>query len=133
MALVARLHDVAVVREPVQQRRGHLRVAEHAGPLCEVQVRRDHHAGVLVQLAQRVEQQRPAAGLAEVGNTLLAVAPFALSNVLASKGGSPALPTDGYAAAEAGDERRGRTGCTLALVPEISSTNSSHASSGSNE
>ena len=57
MALVARLHDVAVVREPVQQRRRHLRVAEHAGPLGEVQVGRDHHAGVLVQLGEQVEQQ----------------------------------------------------------------------------
>jgi hypothetical protein len=55
---------VAVVREPVQQRRGHLRVDEHAGPLGEVQVGRDHDAGVLVQLAQQVEQQGPA-GLAE--------------------------------------------------------------------
>ena len=60
VGLVARLDDVAVVREPVQQRRGHLRVAEHAGPFLEVQVGGDHHAGVLVELAQQVEQQGPA-------------------------------------------------------------------------
>jgi hypothetical protein len=42
----------------------HLRVAEHARPLGEVQVGRDHHAGVLVQPTQQMEQQG-AAGLAE--------------------------------------------------------------------
>ena len=48
VTLVARLHDVAVMREPVQQRGSHLRVAEHAGPLGEREVRRDQHAGALV-------------------------------------------------------------------------------------
>ena len=64
VALVTRLDDVAVMREPVQQRRGHLRVAEHRRPLGEVQVGRDHHAGVLVQPTQQMEQQGTA-GLAE--------------------------------------------------------------------
>ncbi|MCY1228077.1 hypothetical protein D9M72_403730 [compost metagenome] len=64
MALVARLHDVTVVREAVEQGGRHLRVAEHRRPFGEVQVGGDHHAGVLVQLGQQVEQQR-AAGLAE--------------------------------------------------------------------
>ena len=64
MAVVARLHDVAVAREPVQQRRRHLRVTEHVEPFGEAQVRRDHHAGVLVQPGGQTEQQRPA-GLAE--------------------------------------------------------------------
>ena len=63
--LVAGLHNVAaVVRQAVQQRGGHLGVAEDAGPPREVQVGRDHHAGVFVQTAEQVEQQRPA-GLAE--------------------------------------------------------------------
>lgn len=62
--LVAGLHDVAVMREAVQQRRGHLRVAEHAGPLPEAKVDRDHDASVLVELREQVEQQRTT-GLAE--------------------------------------------------------------------
>jgi hypothetical protein len=48
------------MREPVQLRGGHLRVAEDARPFGEVQVGRDHHAGVHVQAAEQVEQQRPA-------------------------------------------------------------------------
>jgi len=55
---------VAVMREPVEQGRRHLRVAEHARPLGEVEVGRDHHARVLVEPAQQMEQQG-AAGLAE--------------------------------------------------------------------
>ncbi|EWS52743.1 hypothetical protein X551_04467 [Methylibium sp. T29] len=52
------------MREPVQQRGGHLRVAEDSGPFAEGQVGGDHHAGAFVQLAQQVEQQR-STGLAE--------------------------------------------------------------------
>lgn len=53
-----------MVGQPVQQGGRHLGVAEHAGPLGEVQVRRDHDAGVLVQAREQVKQRRPA-GLAE--------------------------------------------------------------------
>ena len=49
---------MAVVREAVQQRRGHLGVAEDAGPFAEAQVRRDDDAGTLVELAQQMEEQR---------------------------------------------------------------------------
>jgi hypothetical protein len=48
--LIACLHDMTVVREPIQQRRGHLGVAKDLGPLCKRQVSGDHHAGVLIQL-----------------------------------------------------------------------------------
>ena len=61
---VAGFQDVAVVHEPIEQRRGHLRIDEHAGPLAEVQVGRDHHAGVLVEAREQVEEQR-SAGLAK--------------------------------------------------------------------
>jgi hypothetical protein len=44
IAAVARLHDVATVRKPLQQRRGHLGIHEYAG--------------VLIQLAEQVKQQR---------------------------------------------------------------------------
>ena len=64
VGLIARLHDMAVMGEPVQERRRHLGIAKHAGPLGEAQVRGDGHAGVLVQLGEQVKQQR-AAGLAE--------------------------------------------------------------------
>ena len=64
VALVAGLHDVAVVSQSVQQGGRHLRVAEDAGPLSEVQVGRDHHTGALVQFGEQVEQQRTA-GLTE--------------------------------------------------------------------
>jgi hypothetical protein len=53
-----------VVGEAIEQRGGHLRVAEHLGPLGEVQVGRDHHARMLVELREQVEQQS-ASGLAE--------------------------------------------------------------------
>ncbi len=52
MALVARLHDVAVVRETVEQGGRHLCVPEHRRSLSEVQVGCDHHAGVLVEPGQ---------------------------------------------------------------------------------
>ena len=53
-ALVAGFDDVAVMGESVEQRGGHLGVAEHAGPLRERQVGGDDHAGALVQLGQQV-------------------------------------------------------------------------------
>ena len=64
MRLVARLDDVAVMGQTIEQCRGHLRVGEDGRPLGEVQVGDDHHAGVFVQPAEQMKQQRPA-GLAE--------------------------------------------------------------------
>ena len=60
IGLVACLDDVSVMREAVEQRRRHLRIAEDARPLGEDQVRSDDHAGVLVQLRQQVKEQRAA-------------------------------------------------------------------------
>ncbi len=62
VAVVAGLDDMAMMREPVEQCGGHLRVAEDGSPLREAQVRGDHDAGALVEFAQQMEQQR-AAGL----------------------------------------------------------------------
>ena len=57
-ALVAGLDDLAMVGEPVEQRRGHLGVAgEHARPLPEGEVGGDHDGGGLVELADEVEQE----------------------------------------------------------------------------
>jgi hypothetical protein len=62
--LIAGLHDVAVMRQPVQQGRGHLGIPKHIAPFREVQVGCDHHAGALVQLGEQVKQQCPT-GLGE--------------------------------------------------------------------
>lgn len=57
-ALVAGLDDLAMVGEPVEQRRGHLGVAgEHAWPFPEGEVGGDHDRGSLVELADQVEQE----------------------------------------------------------------------------
>src|SRR5690606_19086953 len=48
--LVARLDDMTVMRQSIEQRRGELWIAEHRRPLCEGQVCRDDHAGALVEL-----------------------------------------------------------------------------------
>ena len=56
-AVVAGLEDMAAVREAIEQRGRHLRVAEHGGPFAEAEIRRDDDAGALVELAQEMEQQ----------------------------------------------------------------------------
>src|SRR3546814_14970944 len=58
-AIVARLDDIAVVGDAVEQRRGHLGIAEDGGPLAEREVRGDDDAGALIKLADAVEQQLP--------------------------------------------------------------------------
>ena len=62
MALVARLHDVAVVRESVQQRRGHLGITEDAGPFAEAEIGGDDDAGAFVMRAELIPKptMRPA-------------------------------------------------------------------------
>ena len=56
VTVVASLDDVAMMREPVKQRCGHLRIAEYACPLGEAQIGRDDQARALVELADQVEQ-----------------------------------------------------------------------------
>jgi len=53
---------MAAVSEAIEQCRRHLGVSEDGGPFAEAEVRRDDDAGSLVELAQQVEQQRPAGG-----------------------------------------------------------------------
>ena len=57
VAVVAGFQNMAVMREPVEQCRGHLGIPEHTGPLAEAQVGGDHDAGALVEFGQQVEQQ----------------------------------------------------------------------------
>src|SRR3546814_14334063 len=58
-AIVARLGYIVVVGDAVEQRRGHLGIAEDGGPLAEREVRGDDDAGALIKLADEVEQQLP--------------------------------------------------------------------------
>lgn len=57
VGLVARLHDVVVMGEPVQKRCGHLGINKNGRPFREAQFGGDHHAGELVQLRELVNQQ----------------------------------------------------------------------------
>jgi hypothetical protein len=59
-AIVSSLQDVAVMGEPVEQRRGHLGVAEDGCPFAEAQIGGDDDAGAFVERAQEMEQQRTA-------------------------------------------------------------------------
>ena len=63
-AFVAGLDDLAVMRQAVEERGGHLCVAEDGRPLSERQVGRDDDRGAFVKLADEVEQEL-AAGLGE--------------------------------------------------------------------
>ena len=48
--LVTRLHDMTVMRQPIQKRGRHLGIAKYAWPFGEGQVRRNHHACMLIEL-----------------------------------------------------------------------------------
>ena len=61
-AVIAGLDDVAVMSDAVEQRGGHLRIAEHGRPFAERQVRGDDHRGALVELADEVELRDIGAG-----------------------------------------------------------------------
>ena len=62
--VVTGFHDVAMVSQAVEQRGGHLGVAEHAGPFTEGEIGGDDDGGPLVEPADEMEQQL-AAGLIE--------------------------------------------------------------------
>ena len=63
-AVVAGFDDLAVMGQPVEQRRGHLGVAEHLRPFAKREIGGDHDRGVFVQAADEMEQQL-SAGLRE--------------------------------------------------------------------
>ena len=46
--------------QAIEQRGGHLGIAEHAGPFAEAEIGGDDDAGLFVELAEQVEQQRAA-------------------------------------------------------------------------
>ena len=63
-AFVTGLDDIAVMGQPIEQRGGHLGVAEDGGPFAEGEVGGDDDRGALVEAADQVEQQL-SAGLRE--------------------------------------------------------------------
>ena len=63
-AVVAGLDDVAVVSEAIEQRGGHLGVAEHARPFAEGEIGGDDDRGAFVEPADEMEEEL-AAGLGE--------------------------------------------------------------------
>ena len=50
IGLISRFDDLAMVSQPIEQRRSHLGVAKHTRPLGKRQIRGDHDAGVFVEL-----------------------------------------------------------------------------------
>src|SRR4029453_12792673 len=62
--LVAGLDDVAVVRDAIEQCRGHLLIMKDLRPFGEGEVRRDEHGDFLVEAIEQMEQEG-AAGLAK--------------------------------------------------------------------
>ena len=61
-AVVSGFKNVTAMGEPVEQGRGHLRVAEHGRPFAEAEIGGDDDAGLLVELAQQMEEQCAARG-----------------------------------------------------------------------
>ena len=60
VAVVACFEDVAAVCKPIQESRCHLCIPEDLRPFREAEVGRDDDAGALVELAEQMEEQRPA-------------------------------------------------------------------------
>ena len=56
--LIAGLNDRTMMRDAIQKRGCHLGVTEDRDPFAELQVRRDDDTGLLIELADEMEQQR---------------------------------------------------------------------------
>ena len=56
-ALIAGLNNFAVMRQPIQQRSGHLLVTKHRRPFPKGQIRSNHNGHPLVELRDQVKQQ----------------------------------------------------------------------------
>jgi hypothetical protein len=63
-AVIAGFNNIAVMSEAIEQRRGHLGVAEYARPFTEGEIGGDDDRGALIETADEVEQEL-AAGLGE--------------------------------------------------------------------
>ena len=60
MTVVSSFKDVALVSEPVEQCCCHFCIAEDLGPFTEAEVGCYDDTGALIELAEKVEQQRTA-------------------------------------------------------------------------
>ena len=58
--LVSCFEDMTVVGEPIEQSGCHFGVAKHICPFAKAQVGGDNDAGLLIELAEQMEQQRTA-------------------------------------------------------------------------
>ena len=56
-AVVASFEDIAVVSDAVEHGGGHFGVAEHRWPFAKGEIGGDDHRGILIELADQVEQQ----------------------------------------------------------------------------
>src|SRR6056297_2256058 len=59
-AVVSGLQDVAAMGEPIEQRGGHLGVAEDGGPFAEAQIGGDDDTCAFVEFAEQMKEQRAA-------------------------------------------------------------------------
>ena len=59
-AFVAGLDDVAVMGQAIEQGGGHFGIAKDARPFAEVEVGGDDDRGLLIEMADQVEQELPA-------------------------------------------------------------------------
>ena len=57
VGIVTSFEDVTVVGDSVEQCRGHLGIAKDADPFAKAEVGGDKERGLLIQLADQVEQQ----------------------------------------------------------------------------
>ena len=98
--VVAGLDGVTVVGQPIEQRGGHLRIAEHARPFAEREIGCDDDRGAFVEAADEMEQKL-AAGLGE-GQ----ISEFVQDDEVRSGQmlGKPALPSAAGLGVEAIDE-----------------------------
>lgn len=58
IGLVAGLEDMAVMREPIEQRGRQLGIDNYIAPFGEDQVGRDDHTRVLIEFRQQKKRQR---------------------------------------------------------------------------
>lgn len=58
VGIITRFQNVAVMRDAIQQGRGHLGVAKHRHPFAEAKIGRDDQGSLLIELTDQVKQQR---------------------------------------------------------------------------
>jgi hypothetical protein len=59
MGIIAGFQNIAVVRNPIQQRGAHLGTVEDLNPFPKIEVGGDDQRSFIIQLADQVEQQSP--------------------------------------------------------------------------